>query len=128
MHLEMFLFYSFTCQVQCITKSNPYLCPRSAPTLTPDFEPAAVLLQWPCSEPTNQTSTYNPKIYNLQCQALFLCSRSAPTLILAECVLIYMDPPSSDRLVAWAAKAFSHAAFITYEQVSADLTVTPLGR
>ncbi|GJP56523.1 hypothetical protein CLOM_g15587 [Closterium sp. NIES-68] len=42
------------------------------------------------------------------------------TLFLCECVLIYMDAPSSDRLVAWAAERFGTAAFVIYEQIRPD--------
>eukprot|EP00897_Mesotaenium_endlicherianum_P009451 jgi/Mesen1/8534/ME000484S07926 len=41
---------------------------------------------------------------------------SIPTLILAECVLIYMDPASSRQLVKWAAQKFPTSAFAIYEQ------------
>ncbi|CAI5530781.1 unnamed protein product, partial [Closterium sp. Naga37s-1] len=42
------------------------------------------------------------------------------TLLLCECVLIYMDAPSSHRLVAWAAEKFGTAAFVVYEQIRPD--------
>ncbi|CAI5995298.1 unnamed protein product [Closterium sp. NIES-64] len=42
------------------------------------------------------------------------------TLFLCECVLIYMDAPSSHRLVAWAAEKFGTAAFVVYEQIRPD--------
>ena len=40
-----------------------------------------------------------------------------PTLVVGECVLIYMDAPSSRHLIRWAASAFSSAAFVIYEQI-----------
>ena len=43
---------------------------------------------------------------------------SLPTFIIAECVLIYLDPDSSRGIVAWASKKFSTAVFFLYEQVS----------
>ncbi|CAI5489614.1 unnamed protein product [Closterium sp. Naga37s-1] len=42
------------------------------------------------------------------------------TLFLCECVLIYMDAPSSHRLVAWTAEKFGTAAFVVYEQIRPD--------
>ncbi|XP_021641013.2 leucine carboxyl methyltransferase 1 homolog isoform X2 [Hevea brasiliensis] len=42
---------------------------------------------------------------------------SLPTFIIAECVLIYLDPDSTCALVGWAAKKFSTAAFFLYEQI-----------
>ncbi|KAM7275513.1 hypothetical protein ACFE04_017379 [Oxalis oulophora] len=45
---------------------------------------------------------------------------SLPTLIIAECVLIYLDPDSSRAIVGWAAKKFSTAVFFLYEQIHPD--------
>lgn len=42
---------------------------------------------------------------------------SLPTFIIAECVLIYLDPDSSHAIVGWASKTFSTAIFFLYEQV-----------
>lgn len=42
---------------------------------------------------------------------------SLPTFIIAECVLIYLDPDSSRAIVGWASKTFSTAIFFLYEQV-----------
>ncbi|XP_021892735.1 tRNA wybutosine-synthesizing protein 4 isoform X2 [Carica papaya] len=39
-----------------------------------------------------------------------------PTFIIAECVLIYLDPDSSRNIVGWASKTFSTAVFFLYEQ------------
>ncbi|KAK2979726.1 hypothetical protein RJ640_013454, partial [Escallonia rubra] len=39
-----------------------------------------------------------------------------PTFIIAECVLIYLDPDSSRAIVAWASKTFSTGIFFLYEQ------------
>lgn len=41
----------------------------------------------------------------------------APTIILAECVLVYMPPDSSQRLVAQLGQLLPTAAFVVYEQV-----------
>ncbi|XP_014343127.1 leucine carboxyl methyltransferase 1 isoform X2 [Latimeria chalumnae] len=41
-----------------------------------------------------------------------------PTLLVAECVLVYMTPKQSADLVKWAANTFQTAMFISYEQVN----------
>uniref|UniRef100_A0A3B3YKI7 Leucine carboxyl methyltransferase 1 n=1 Tax=Poecilia mexicana TaxID=48701 RepID=A0A3B3YKI7_9TELE len=41
-----------------------------------------------------------------------------PTLLLSECVLVYMSPAQSSSLVHWAAQTFHTAMFINYEQVN----------
>ncbi|XP_060116507.1 leucine carboxyl methyltransferase 1 [Heteronotia binoei] len=41
-----------------------------------------------------------------------------PTLLMAECVLIYMTPEHSAGLLRWASSTFSAAMFINYEQVN----------
>ncbi|KAJ6722597.1 LEUCINE CARBOXYL METHYLTRANSFERASE [Salix koriyanagi] len=45
---------------------------------------------------------------------------SLPTFIIAECVLIYLDPESTRGIVSWASKTFSTAAFFLYEQIHPD--------
>ncbi|XP_078431773.1 leucine carboxyl methyltransferase [Wolffia australiana] len=45
---------------------------------------------------------------------------SLPTFIIAECVLIYLDPDSINAIVDWAAKTFSSAIFFLYEQILPD--------
>ncbi|XP_057499240.1 leucine carboxyl methyltransferase 1 homolog isoform X2 [Actinidia eriantha] len=45
---------------------------------------------------------------------------SLPTFIIAECVLIYLDPDSSRDIVGWASKIFSTAVFFLYEQIHPD--------
>lgn len=45
---------------------------------------------------------------------------SLPTFIIAECVLIYLDPDSSRAVVVWASKTFSTAVFFLYEQIHPD--------
>ncbi|CAH1412211.1 unnamed protein product [Lactuca virosa] len=42
---------------------------------------------------------------------------SLPTFIIAECVLIYLDPESSRAIVQWASKTFSTSIFFLYEQI-----------
>ncbi|CAJ0915398.1 unnamed protein product [Ranitomeya imitator] len=41
-----------------------------------------------------------------------------PTLLVAECVLVYMTPEQSGSLLKWAAGTFPTAMFINYEQVN----------
>ncbi|XP_058086782.1 leucine carboxyl methyltransferase 1 homolog isoform X3 [Magnolia sinica] len=43
-----------------------------------------------------------------------------PTFIIAECVLIYLDPDSSRAIVEWASRTFSTAVFFLYEQIHPD--------
>uniref|UniRef100_A0A2P2LLL4 Leucine carboxyl methyltransferase 1 isoform X2 n=1 Tax=Rhizophora mucronata TaxID=61149 RepID=A0A2P2LLL4_RHIMU len=45
---------------------------------------------------------------------------SLPTFIIAECVLIYLEPDSTCAIVGWAAKTFSTAVFFLYEQIHPD--------
>ncbi|XP_053412529.1 leucine carboxyl methyltransferase 1 isoform X1 [Nycticebus coucang] len=41
-----------------------------------------------------------------------------PTLLIAECVLVYMTPEQSANLLKWAANSFETAMLINYEQVN----------
>ncbi|XP_020538284.1 leucine carboxyl methyltransferase 1 homolog isoform X2 [Jatropha curcas] len=43
-----------------------------------------------------------------------------PTFIIAECVLIYLDPDSTRAIVGWASRTFSTAVFFLYEQIHPD--------
>ncbi|CAN8310787.1 unnamed protein product [Cochlearia groenlandica] len=45
---------------------------------------------------------------------------SLPTFIIAECVLIYLDPDSSRAIVNWASDTFPTAVFFLYEQINPD--------
>ncbi|MQM07653.1 hypothetical protein Taro_040492 [Colocasia esculenta] len=45
---------------------------------------------------------------------------SLPTFIIAECVLIYLDPDSINGIVGWTSKTFSTAVFVLYEQIHPD--------
>ncbi|XP_031397661.1 leucine carboxyl methyltransferase 1 homolog [Punica granatum] len=45
---------------------------------------------------------------------------SLPTFIIAECVLIYLEPDSSHSIIGWASKKFSTAVFFLYEQIHPD--------
>ncbi|XP_018935025.1 leucine carboxyl methyltransferase 1-like isoform X2 [Cyprinus carpio] len=48
----------------------------------------------------------------------FQINPELPTLFLSECVLVYMTPEQSSKLVHWVADAFPTAMFINYEQVN----------
>lgn len=45
---------------------------------------------------------------------------NAPTVIVAECVLIYMSADESSRVIRYFANAFANLHFINYEQVNID--------
>ena len=45
-------------------------------------------------------------------------SFSRPTLILAECVLVYIEQTKTSKLMSWLANKFSSCAFINYEQLN----------
>ncbi|KAL1921332.1 uncharacterized protein VTP21DRAFT_11048 [Calcarisporiella thermophila] len=40
-----------------------------------------------------------------------------PTLFLSECVLIYLDPHDSDRIVEWVGNNMATSMFVVYEQI-----------
>ncbi|KAG2452241.1 hypothetical protein HYH02_003268 [Chlamydomonas schloesseri] len=44
----------------------------------------------------------------------------APTYILSECVLVYMDPAQSSPVVGWAGATFPNALMAIYEQIKPD--------
>ena len=39
-------------------------------------------------------------------------------MLIAECVLVYIEPNLSSALINWAGKSFSTALFVNYEPVS----------
>ncbi|KAA0725286.1 Leucine carboxyl methyltransferase 1 [Triplophysa tibetana] len=43
-----------------------------------------------------------------------------PTLFMSECVLVYITPEQSSKLVRWIADTFPTSMFINYEQVNMD--------
>jgi len=45
---------------------------------------------------------------------------SVPTLVLSECVLVYMEPKYSQELVNWAGRTLPDAVFVVYEQIHPD--------
>ena len=46
----------------------------------------------------------------------FLC----PTLVVAECALVYVSPAKTSALAAWLAQAFASLVFINYEQINME--------
>ncbi|CAL8309718.1 unnamed protein product [Boreogadus saida] len=48
----------------------------------------------------------------------FQLNPELPTLLLSECVLVYMNPAQSSKLLHWAAETFHTAMFINYEQAN----------
>ena len=57
----------------------------------------------------------------LQCKlADSRVSYSCPTLVLAECALVYVDTVKTSMLLAWLAKTFSSATFVNYEQLNME--------
>ena len=49
----------------------------------------------------------------------------APTYVLAECVLVYMEPLESAALVRWLGSYLASAVFLTYEQVGSRPPLSP---
>lgn len=49
----------------------------------------------------------------------------APTLFIAECVLVYMGTSQSDALLSASVGWFEHAFFLNYEQVCFPRFVSP---
>ena len=45
---------------------------------------------------------------------------ACPTYVLAECVLVYMEPEDSASVVRWLGQWLCTAAFVVYEQVGAS--------
>jgi len=45
-------------------------------------------------------------------------SYTCPTLILAECVLVYVDQNKTSKMMSWLANKFSSCTFINYEQLN----------
>ena len=50
---------------------------------------------------------------------------SAPTLLLSECVLVYVETACADAIIGWAGNIFTDSIFMTYEQI---LPNTAFGR
>lgn len=43
--------------------------------------------------------------------------KSIPTFLIAECVLVYMEPHSSQAVIKWAGSYFKSAVFLNYEPI-----------
>ena len=57
------------------------------------------------------------------CQAALEAAQfdpACPTYVLAECVLVYMEPEDSASVVSWLGHWLCAAAFVVYEQVGAS--------
>ncbi|XP_051530303.1 leucine carboxyl methyltransferase 1 isoform X2 [Myxocyprinus asiaticus] len=50
----------------------------------------------------------------------FQLNPDLPTLFLSECVLVYMTPEQSSKLLHWISDTFHTAMFVNYEQVNMD--------
>eukprot|EP00002_Diphylleia_rotans_P000020 TRINITY_DN10010_c0_g1_i2.p1 TRINITY_DN10010_c0_g1~~TRINITY_DN10010_c0_g1_i2.p1 ORF type:complete len:325 (+),score=72.79 TRINITY_DN10010_c0_g1_i2:55-1029(+) len=50
--------------------------------------------------------------------------KDIPTLILSECVLIYLAPEDSAKVIQWTADYFDSAIFLTYEQIGLPTAFT----
>ena len=44
--------------------------------------------------------------------------KSLPTMFLTECVLVYMEPEKSRKVIEWAGSNFTTSLFLNYEPVS----------
>lgn len=75
----------------------------------------------PCNVSAIWESHFDENIF----MCLFLLSLRLPTLLIAECVLVYMTPEQSTNLLKWAAKSFETAMFINYEQVKGSTRNLP---
>ena len=47
--------------------------------------------------------------------------KSLPTMFLTECVLVYMEPEKSRKVIKWAGSNFTTSLFLNYEPVSRDV-------
>lgn len=77
-------------------------------------QPSRVLSHAFCSVRREEADLY----HEWEPEGVFICASSLPTLLLSECVLVYMTPSQSSNLVRWAAGTFHTAMFINYEQVT----------
>lgn len=55
---------------------------------------------------------------------LFPSFPSLPTMILTECVLVYMEPDKSENIVRWFGENFHTALFLNYEPVCTALCMS----
>ncbi|KAJ1481550.1 S-adenosyl-L-methionine-dependent methyltransferase [Baffinella frigidus] len=59
----------------------------------------------------------NPEDMQTKLMTSGAMSRDVPTLVVAECVLQYLQPQEADGALAWACQAFDESAAITYDQI-----------
>lgn len=75
---------------------------------------APVLLGLMCP-PSTARAHLEPQL--LEAHVLLSLPSRLPTLLITECVLVYMSPEQSANLIKWAASSFGTAMFVNYEQV-----------
>lgn len=75
---------------------------------------APVLLGLTCP-PSTARAHLEPRL--LEAHVLLSLPSRLPTLLITECVLVYMSPEQSANLIKWAASSFGTAMFVNYEQV-----------
>lgn len=87
---------------------------RTSNDVPSDKNPAIVL----CTDEYSLLGTDLTDIVNLEkCFTFIGINYDAPTLLLSECSLIYIDPKYSEIFISWAQKHFLNSAFVSYEQV-----------
>lgn len=74
----------------------------------------SVLLGLTC-RPRTTRAHLEPRL--LEANVLLSLPSRLPTLLITECVLVYMSPEQSANLIKWAASSFGTAMFVNYEQV-----------
>ncbi|KXS12054.1 leucine carboxyl methyltransferase 1-like protein [Gonapodya prolifera JEL478] len=62
--------------------------------------------------------TFHPSITDALVKSGF--NKDIPTLILSECVLVYLDPSRGDSIISWCSENLRRAVFVTYEQILPD--------
>ena len=61
------------------------------------------------------------KIFIFHYFSLLLPSLRLPTMFVAECVLVYMEPHLSQSIIRWAGTNFNTALFLNYEPVNSRM-------
>eukprot|EP00769_Ergobibamus_cyprinoides_P000570 gnl/Ergobibamus_cyprinoides/1576.p1 GENE.gnl/Ergobibamus_cyprinoides/1576~~gnl/Ergobibamus_cyprinoides/1576.p1 ORF type:complete len:270 (+),score=36.02 gnl/Ergobibamus_cyprinoides/1576:260-1069(+) len=68
----------------------------------------------------------NPQVLQRKLIDSGVLDSTLPTLLVSECVLVYLPAPATDQLLRWATQAFSgDLCFAAYEHATAE---TPFGR
>ena len=81
------------------------------PLVSPQVSPDQVLSENYCLLPADLRDTQLVESVLLKAGL----DTSLPTLFLAECVLIYMEPERSKALIDWAGRNFATAVFLNYD-------------